>query len=178
MFPAVITAKRTTPVFRFCHDDDFAAFPTGKFPMNGFGTYMFRMFPVQFFAMLRAKFSTTISRLRNAHSLAALQARKFPYGRRIGRPFYPIIIDGMVICIPSTGIAAVSLGNAGRCKLFTTNSTFHTGISCSCRSIRRPACIQARKKGQYILTLSCTISIWNKAHEALRLFVYLYKSII
>lgn len=133
MFPAIITAKRTTPVFRFCHDDDFTAFPTGKVPMNGFGTYMFRMFPVQFFAMLRAKFGTAVSRIGDAYAFAALQTGKFPYGRRICQPFYPIVIDAMVVGIPPTGIAAVSLGNAGRCKLFTTNSTFHTGISCSCR---------------------------------------------
>ena len=125
MFPAIITAKRTTPVFRFCHDDDFAAFPTGKFPMNGFGTYMFRMFPIQFFTMLGAKLGTTVSGIGDAYAFAALQTGKFPYGRRIGRPFYPIVIDAMMICIPSTGIAAISLRTTGRSKFFVANSTFH-----------------------------------------------------
>lgn len=46
MFPAIITAKRTTPVFRFCHDDDFAAFPTGKFSMHYYRRYFFGMFPI------------------------------------------------------------------------------------------------------------------------------------
>ena len=90
---------------------------------------MLRMLPIQLFTMLRTELGTTIPRIRDAYSFAALQADKLPYCRRMGGAFQPVVIDAMVIGIPPTGIAAIPWGNAGGRKFLATNSTFHTNTT-------------------------------------------------
>ena len=134
--------------------------------MDRHGTDMFRMFPIQFFAVLTTKLGSAIPKLGNAYSPAALQTRKFSYGRRIDRSFYPIIIDTMMVCIPPARIAAISLGTTSRCKFFAANSTFHKTFMFLSPVIRRTIYtdrkrseIKACQKGQYMPTLSSIISI-------------------
>lgn len=46
MFPTIITAKSPAPVFGGRNDDDFPAFPAGKFSMHYYRRYFFGMFPI------------------------------------------------------------------------------------------------------------------------------------
>ena len=116
-------AKDSAPVVRLRHFHKGIAVSTMKRMAYGLGSDVFRMFPVQPFAMRRAKLRPSIRRFGDSYEASAFQAAKGAQGF-----FFPrrttVVVDAMPMSITAAVGAAVFLRDSACFKFFAANRAF------------------------------------------------------
>ena len=116
-------AKDSAPVVRLRHFHKGIAVSTMERMAYGLGFDVFRMFPVQPFAMSRAKLRPPVRRLRDPYESSAFQAAEGTQGF-----FFPrrtaVVVDAVPVRITAAVGAAVFLRDSACFKFFAANRAF------------------------------------------------------